>query len=160
MHSLFALLLKLSVLLLVTASLTFGQSARHRHGNKARPTHPHSPSIAKSNALAQLTEKLRALGATVTVTKEKVSQPFFSVPGRIIKIKAEALQVFEYATTSAAVADASRVSADGSTIGTSKPAWMATPHFFKKGKLIVLYVGGNQTIVEVLQKALGNHRPR
>ena len=150
------MLLKLIVLLLVTASLTFGQSARHRHRTKQWPTPPHSASKAKSTELAQLTEKLRALGATVTVTKEKVSQPFFSVPGRIIKINGEALQVFEYATPSAVDVDASRVSADGTTVGTSQPTWMATPHFFKSGKLIVLYVGGNQTVVDLLRNAQGN----
>ncbi|MGI9067074.1 MAG: hypothetical protein ACR2HX_11820 [Pyrinomonadaceae bacterium] len=47
------------------------------------------------------------------------------------------------------------MSSDGTTIGTSKPTWMATPHFFKTGKLIVLYVGGNQTILELLRTALG-----
>ena len=150
------MLLKLILLLLVTASLTFGQSARHRHRNKARATHPHSAAKAKSTELTQLTEKLRAQRATVAVTKEKVSQPFFSAPGRIFTVNGEALQVFEYATPSAVDVDASRVSADGTTIGTSKPTWMATPHFFKSGKLIVLYVGGNQTIVDLLRKTLGN----
>jgi hypothetical protein len=152
----FALLPKLIVLLLVTASLTFGQSARHRHSNKARLTHPHSSSKAKPTELVQLTEKLRALGATVTVTRERVSQPFFSAPGRIITISGEPVQVFEYANASAAEADARRVSADGMTIRTSKPTWMATPHFFKSGKLIVLYVGANQTVVDLLQNAQGN----
>ena len=150
------MLLKLIVLLLVTASLTFGQSARHRHRNKARPAHPQSSSRTASSELVRLTENLRAHGGTVALTKEKISQPFFSVAGRIIKINGEALQVFEYATPSAADADASRVSADGTTIGTSKPTWMATPHFFKSGKLIVLYIGGNQAILDLLRTALGN----
>lgn len=150
------MLLKLIALLLVTAALTFGQSARHRHRTKARPTHPHSPSRTKSSDLVRLTEKLRGQGGTVATRKERVSQPFFSVAGRIINLDGEALQVFEYATPSAADADAGRVSADGTTIGTSKPTWIATPHFFKSGKLIVLYVGGNQSIVDLLRTTLGN----
>lgn len=150
------MLLKSIVLLLFTASLTFGQATRHRHGSKARPAHTYSSSKTRSSDLVRLTQKLRAHGATVALTKEKVRQPFFSVAGRIININGEALQVFEYRTPSAANADASRVSADGRTIGTSKPTWMATPHFFKSGKLIVLYVGGNQTIVDLLGTTLGN----
>ncbi len=134
------MLLKLIVLLLFTASLAFGQSTRHRHRNKARPAHPHSSSKTKSYELVQLIEKLRAHGGTVALTKERVSQPFFSVAGRIININGEALQVFEYATPSAANGEARRVSADGTTIGTSKPTWMATPHFFRSEKLIVLYI--------------------
>ena len=73
-----------------------------------------------------------------------------------MKINGEAVQIFEYSTPSAANADAKLVSADGTTIGISKPTWMAPPYFFKSGKLIVLYVGGNQTIVELLRTALGN----
>lgn len=150
------MLLKVIVLLFFTASLAFGQSAPHRHRNRRQPAHRASSSRTKSSELVRLTERFRSQGGTVTVTKEKVSQPFFSAAGRVININGQALQVFEYATASAANADAGQVSADGTTIGTSKPSWMATPHFFKSGKLIVLYVGGNQTTVELLQRTLGN----
>ena len=150
------MLLKFIVIFLVTASLTFGESARQRNRNSARKTHPHSSSKTSSSEVVRLIEKLRGRGATVAVTREKVSQPFFSVPGRIININGEALQVFEYRKPSAASADARRVSSDGTTIGISKPTWMATPHFFKSGKLIVLYLGGNQTILDLLRTVLGS----
>ena len=152
----FALRLKLIVLMFFTASLTLGQSAPHRHPNRRQPAQSASSSRTKSSELVRFTEKLRSQGGTVIVTKEKVSQPFFSPAGRVIKINGEVLQVFEYATISAANADASKVSADGTTVGTSKPSWMATPHFFKSEKLIVLYVGRNQAIVELVQRTLGN----
>ncbi len=148
--------LKLIAILLFAASLTLGQSVRHRHRARTNARRPHSVVTVKSSELVRLAEKLRAQGATVAVTGEKVPQPFFSVASRIININGEALQVFEYATPSAADAEATRVSADGTTIGTSKPTWMATPHFFKSGKLIVLYVGGNQAIVDLLRTTLGN----
>ena len=152
------MILKLIVLLLFTASLAFGQSTRHRHRqrHKAGPSRPHSSAKTESTGLVRLTENLRAQGGTVALTRERVSQPFFPVAGRIININGEALQVFEYATPAAASAQATRVSADGTTIGTSKPTWMATPHFFKSGKLIVFYIGGNLTIVELLRTTLGS----
>ena len=78
------------------------------------------------------------------------------MPARVININGESVQVFGYATKAAAEADASRVTADGTTIGTSKPTWIATPHFFRSGKLIVLYLGSNQDIVDLLQTTLGN----
>jgi hypothetical protein len=124
------LLLKLVVLLLVATSLTFGQSARHRHPHKARLTHPYSSSKTTSSEIVQLTEKLRAHGATVSITKEKIYQPFFSVAGRIIKLSGEALQVFEYAKASPANSDASRVSADGTTIGTRQANLDGNSSFF------------------------------
>lgn len=151
----FALVLKLILLLLFTASVTFGQTASHRQRNKVRPVHTHSSSRTRSSELIRLTQKLRAHGATVALTKEKVRQPFFSMAGRIININGEPVQAFEYATSSAADAEARRVSADGNTIGTTKPTWMASPHFFKSGKLVVLYVGGNQSIVDLLRTVLG-----
>ncbi len=150
------MLTKVIIVLLVTTLPTFGQAARHPQRHKARPTHPHSSAKTKSSELVRLTEKLRARSATVLLTKEKVSQPFFSVAGRIININGEASQVFEYASPSSADADAKRVSADGTTIGTSKPTWMAPPHFFRSGQLIVLYVGANQAIVDLLRATLGN----
>src|SRR6266446_2106366 len=104
----FALLSKSIVLLLLTASITFGQTAHHRHRNKARPAHLYSSSNTKSSELVRLTEKLRAHGATVVLTRERISQPFFSVPSRIITVDGESLQVFEYATATAADADAKR----------------------------------------------------
>jgi hypothetical protein len=125
---------KLIVIGLVLASLTFGQSTRHRLGKKGRSGQSHLSSTTTSSELTRLTQKLRAGGATVALTKEKVSQPFFFVAARIMKINREGVQVFEYRSPSAANSDASRVSADGTTVGTSKPTWMATPHFFKSGK--------------------------
>ncbi len=150
------MLTKVIIVLLITGLPAFGQSTRHRHQQKAQPAHPHSSAKTKSSELVRLTEKLRAQGATVSVTREKVSQPFFSVAGRVTNINGESVQVFEYTTNSAAEAAARQVSADGTTIGTSKPTWMAPPHFFKSGTLIVLYVGANQAIVDLLRTTLGN----
>lgn len=150
------MLLKLLVLFPLTAFATLGQSPQHRHLNSARTGHSYSFSKTKPSELVRLAQKLRARGLTVVLTKEKISQPFFSVPGRIMKINVEAVQVFEYGTTAAANANAREVSADGGTIGTSKPSWIASPHFFKSGRLIVLYVGEDQSIIDVLRLALGN----
>lgn len=105
---------------------------------------------------ARLIKKLRAQGGAVTPTKVSVRQPFFRVLGRIMKINNEAIQVFEYSNSLATQSQAKRVSLDGRQIGNSKPSWMSTPHFFKTQKLIVLYVGDNQTILRILQSELGD----
>ena len=150
------MLLKASFLLLFVASLAIGQSTYQRH--RTGPwRHFHSaPRSKTSRDLARLIAKLRHGGATVVLSNERVSQPFFAVRGRIVKINAEAVQVFEYPRTPAVDVDARKISTDGRTIGTSKPSWMAPPHFFKSGKFLVLYIGGNQTILNVLQGALGS----
>jgi len=102
----------------------------------------------------KLITDLRAAGAEVT-TGGTVQQPFFSVEARILKVNGEEVQVFEYPYASTADAQAVRVSNTGSTIGTSMISWVNTPHFFKKGGLIVLYVGRTQSTLDVLRSVLG-----
>jgi hypothetical protein len=34
--------------------------------------------------------------------------------------------------------------------------WMATPHFFKSGSLLVLYVGDDAEILDLLKDSLGD----
>jgi hypothetical protein len=77
------------------------------------------------------------------------------VKGREIAVDGESVQVFDYPSGETADGDAKRVSPDGSAVGTSKVSWLSTPHFFKKGDLIVLYVGGNRAVLDALRAALG-----
>lgn len=103
-----------------------------------------------------LVNDLRANGAQVESAGE-VSQPFFSVKGKIINVTGKDLQVqvFAYVNAAAANSEASEVASDGSSIGKSHPFWNAPPHFYKKGKIIVLYVGDNKTVMKVLETVLG-----
>ena len=101
-----------------------------------------------------LIDNLRATGANVEPSG-KISQPFFFVEGQVISINGVEVQVFEYADIAVADAEANLVSHDGSSIGTSMVNWVATPHFYKTGKLIVLYVGDNMTVISTLETVLG-----
>ena len=65
------------------------------------------------------------------------------------------MHVFEYADESATEADAALISPDGGSIGTSMVTWVAAPHFYKIGKLIVLYVGNDSAVIKVLESVLG-----
>lgn len=149
--------LNLIVLLLYTASLVPGQSARHPYPRRAKPRRASVISKVRfSNEVLRLVKDLRAQGATVELTNDRVLQPFFSVAACIINVNGESVQVFEYAHASKADSEAKRVSSNGMTIGTSKPSWLSTPHFFKTKKLIILYVGDDQAILRILQSTLGN----
>ena len=103
---------------------------------------------------ANLVDSLRAAGAKVEPAGE-VSQPFFSVKGQIIKVSGSDVQVFEYASAAAADTEAKGVSPDGSVVGRSRVGWIAPPHFYKKGKLVVLYLGDDTTVIKVLESVLG-----
>ncbi|OGO30945.1 MAG: hypothetical protein A2Z29_00950 [Chloroflexi bacterium RBG_16_56_11] len=103
---------------------------------------------------ASLEASLRQAGATVA-EGGSVNQEFFTVGGRIIKLNDEDVQVFEYGDRSTAEAQSKLVSPGGSSVGTSMITWVATPHFYLSGKLIVLYVGDNMVVKNVLEKVLG-----
>lgn len=84
----------------------------------------------------------------------RVSQPFFSVRGRILKIGGQDIQVFEYKTTKSAASDAARIGVDG-TPAETMINWIAPPHFYKSSKLIVLYLGSDLRTIERLEGVLG-----
>ncbi len=75
--------------------------------------------------------------------------------GLVITVNGSNVQVFEYATADEADAEAALVSPDGSSIGTTMASWVAPPHFYKAEKLIVLYVGESEAIIDILESVLG-----
>jgi hypothetical protein len=127
--------------------------------------HPHLSAVAiRRQAMYQskptpknlrdLINRLRASGEKVG-RAGKVSQPFFSVKGQVITVAGEHVQVFEYASPKVAEREAKSVSSSGSSAGTSMPLWVAPPHFYKNGILIVLYVGENSAVIKALERILG-----
>lgn len=107
-----------------------------------------------------LMDGLRAAGATVESTGE-VLDSIFSVDGQIVTMNGADVQVYEYANHSAAAAEAAGISPDGTSITTAHGAamvtWVATPHFYQAGRLIVLYVGDDAAITALLESVLGTH---
>jgi hypothetical protein len=101
-----------------------------------------------------LVDSLRASGATVEPAGEIV-QDFFLVRGHVIEVNGEDVQVFEYSDEEVMEGDAALVSPDGSSIGTSLPFWVESPHFYKAGRIIVLYVGENEEVMNLLESVLG-----
>ena len=103
---------------------------------------------------ASLIAALQAAGATIEVG-DPISQAFFSPEGNIIKVNGADLQVFEYESAEAMENEASQVAPDGGSIGTSMVSWMDAPHFYKTGRIIALYVGSDQTVLDLLEMVMG-----
>jgi len=103
---------------------------------------------------ASLVEALRASGAEVQ-PGDPVEQAFFAVTGQILKVNDKDVQVFEYESAEAMEVDAAQVAPDGGSIGTNMVMWVETPHFFKSGRVLVLYVGEDQGVIDLLKGALG-----
>jgi hypothetical protein len=104
--------------------------------------------------LDSLVNRLQAAGATVEPAGT-VSQPFFTPRGQVIVVNDQDVQAFEYESQADANAEVALVAPDGSSVGASIMNWMATPHFFNSGKLIVLYVGDQNDTIDVLEALLG-----
>ncbi|HEX9389366.1 MAG TPA: hypothetical protein VF918_23775 [Anaerolineales bacterium] len=139
----------LMVLLLIIAFVVSGCANNSKATAPAVTTEP----LAMEDK-ASLISALEASGATVE-TGEPVSQAFFSPEGSIIKVNGADVQVFEYESVDAMESEASQVAPDGGSIGTTMVSWMDTPHFYKTGRIIVLYVGSDKVVLDLLGKALG-----
>ena len=103
---------------------------------------------------ASLINKLRAAGVKVEVVGE-VEQPFLSVTGTMIKLQGNDVQVFEYSSAKEMEAQAALISRDGTAVGTRKIHWVEPPHFFKQGRVLVLYVGQDTKVEKALEAVLG-----
>ena len=139
----------LSVLLLMSALMVSGCGSNATSTPPAASTEP----LAVEDQ-ATLIAALEAAGATVEMG-EQISQAFFSPEGSIIKVNGADVQVFEYESVEAMESEASQVAPDGGSIGTSMVHWVDTPHFYKAGRIIVLYVGSNEEILGLLEQVLG-----
>lgn len=106
-----------------------------------------------------LVDNLRAKGLMVEPTSE-IEQPFLGVKGTTLRISGgeikepAEIQSFEYPSADAADADLSQIGADGNPKN-SIVEWTGAPHFFRKEQLVVLYVGEDQAVVNLLAELLG-----
>lgn len=98
--------------------------------------------------------QIRSLGFQVESAGE-VEQPFFSVRGRVLKITNQSVQVFEFKDAEQAEKEALEISANGTIIGKTVIDWVVPPHFYKQGRLIVVYVGNQSETLALLNKLLG-----
>ena len=124
----------------------------------SRPaTVPSDPVVSHVGTVDQLVGSLRGQGQSVSVGDETSPQRngYFSVPSRDVLVGGARLKAFEYDTATKASADAALISADGQPNPRAAIGWIAAPHFYKQGQLIVLYVGCANDIITTLENLLG-----
>ena len=99
-------------------------------------------------------DALRFTGATVEPA-ESLDQPFFDPQAQVVEVNGERVQIFVFDSEGAAAEAAGTVSAGGSSVGTTMLTWQDTPHFYRANRVIFLYVGSDQDVLDLLQEALG-----
>lgn len=123
------------------------------------PSHdkPVSPFEGAITDYASLTGAIESRGILVQHKDDLPAESsVFSVPIKVVSVGGVDIQVFEFSDESEASASILTVSEDGTQIGTSIIRWMDAPHFYTKGKIIVLYVGQNPEITNLFESLLGN----
>lgn len=140
------------IVLMCIVSLGFMLSACG--GGPAASASNASPEPAKVQDQESLVTALEEAGATVEIG-EPLSQPFLSVEGNIIKVNGADVQVFEYESVDEMELESSQIAPDGSSNATTVITWIDTPHFYRSGRLIALYVGSDEAILSILENALG-----
>jgi hypothetical protein len=137
---------------LIRVALLFLTSLVTAYGARRTPLNQIGTTVTD---LGSLVAALRTAGATVEMAGE-VSQPFFSVEGRVIDVNGGDVHVFEYGSKAVASEEATLISCDGGTIGNASVIWVARPHFYRAGQVIALYVGDDDVAVAaVLGEVLG-----
>lgn len=107
----------------------------------------------EGQGMALLVAELVDLGAVIAEA-EPVSQPFFSVQGQQLIVDGETVQVFTYPSAEAARTEADLVSETGSSVGTTMVTWIGPPHFYLDESMLVIYVGENERVLDLLNQAL------
>lgn len=109
---------------------------------------------------AGLVEALESCGLVVGVTGT-AEQPFLQPQsGSILRLSGAGLeapadvQVYQYDDSRGVDADVAHIGPDGHP-DTMMITWIAPPHFFSAERLIVIYVGEDEVVVEVLSQILG-----
>jgi hypothetical protein len=112
---------------------------------------------------SDLLAALRAHGAAVQESG-KASTLTFQGTGHGVTVNGAAIEVHEYSAALAAQLDAARVSKDGATFSRGiwplggqavTVDWIAPPHHYRKGRVIVTYVGRDTSVLDLLTSVLG-----
>lgn len=96
---------------------------------------------------------LRADGLTVELTGRQIRQPFFAVPGEILRVNGQELQLYVYPDVWDRFQDA-RISPDGSRIKQWTVSWAAPAHVAVKGNLLALFVSDDQALAATIERAI------
>jgi hypothetical protein len=101
-----------------------------------------------------IVDALNENGASVQPAGQ-IQEPFFGNPALAFTVNGENVQIFEFATVEQREAAAATISGNGFIIGTAMVDWIGTPFFYASERVIVLYVGSNPEMVELLTGILG-----
>lgn len=113
--------------------------------------------VPAADSIETLSKSLTAAGLSVQdlAMPDRIDAGLFNTTSALITASREKVLAYEFSSEAEAEAAASKVSPDGSGIGLKYVNWRATPHFYRRGKLIVIYEGEQKLMTDTLSAALG-----
>ena len=96
------------------------------------------------------------LGKTLAVeqTDQTVLHPFFRVPGQLVRVNGQDLQVFVYPDATARKSDSARISADGRLIAGEVVAWPVPPRFASAGNVLAVLLSADTRLATRVERAI------
>ena len=152
-----------AIIVVVLAGSCTGSTTRGASGSPETSTQagsPTTPSARPVTDYASFLQGLRAAGFTVREKKPVMNSGLFGVPVRLIAIDGETVSTYEYPSEAALADVAGGISHDGYSVptvggGVAIVEWIATPHLFSSGRLLVVYVGDDAHILDALRLFVG-----
>ncbi|MCA9880286.1 MAG: hypothetical protein KC442_20970, partial [Thermomicrobiales bacterium] len=116
------------------------------------------PRDVPDGALATVNARTaQLLGKTLTVEKtdQTILHPFFRVPGQLVRVNGQDLQVFVYPDVNARKSDSARISADGTMIAGEVVEWLAKPRFAATGNVLAVMLTDDARLGGRVERAIG-----
>lgn len=92
-------------------------------------------------------------GNTVEIISK--DKDFFDSPKFEVKFGDSKVLVYDYEEMSTLEKDISAITEKGLVVSGTKLTWEKTPHYYKKGELLVIYDGEDSSVITILDKILG-----
>ncbi|MBU3087472.1 hypothetical protein [Clostridium gasigenes] len=81
---------------------------------------------------------------------------FFDAPKFEVEIGEDKVSAYDYEELSTLEKDTSAITEKGLVINGTKSSWNKTPHYYKKGELLIIYDGDDIKIINSLYEILGS----
>lgn len=107
-----------------------------------------------SDSLDKFITHLNGSGVEIEVG-EVIEVPYLSSIGKVVRVNGEEIQVYQYSDPKSRQADSDTISSDGTIKGQVKISLTSQPIFWAHEDLLVIYLGSNPQIIDLISFSLG-----
>jgi len=107
-----------------------------------------------ATSLDEVRADLAREGAVVRTIGTTIGLPFSVGPTRV-EVDGREIRVFEYTDVASRASDSSAITMGGYRVHGSPVEWATQPLFWAEGRVLVLYVGEDEALIDLLSRVLG-----